>query len=74
MHRLISTDFGVIRDVALDILTPDDWMVLGRFEQLLDICGSCIDSVKPLLLEYTGKVSLNGCNSSRGKVVAEDPK
>jgi hypothetical protein len=64
----------VIGNVALNILTPDDWMILARFEELCDVLSPRINSVKPLLAEYTGEVSLNSCDSGRGEVVAEDPK
>ena len=64
----------MIRNVALNILTPDDWMFFIRFEELCNIFSSCIDSIKLPLVEYTGEMSLNSCDSGGSKVVTKDPK
>ena len=60
MYRFISTNFRVIRNVALDVFAPDDWMVHAGLEELSDVIGPRINSVKPLFAEHTGKVFLNG--------------
>src|ERR1700759_3856110 len=59
-YGLLSTNFRVIGDVAFNILTPDDWMILVRFEELCDVLGPRVNGIKPLLVEYVGEVTLNG--------------
>lgn len=73
-YRFVSTNFRVIRDIALNILAPDDWMFFVGFEELRNIFGSRINSVKLLLAEYTGEMLLNGRDSGRSEVVAKDPE
>jgi hypothetical protein len=72
--RFVSTNSGVIRNVAHNIFVPDYRMVPIRFEKLRDVVSPCMDGVKPLPAECVGEVSLNGHDSSRSEVVAKDPK
>ena len=64
----------MIWDVALNILAPDDWVVFVRFEELRNVRSPRIKMIKFLLAKYGGEMSLNGCDSSRSDVVAEDPQ
>jgi hypothetical protein len=73
-YCFITPNFRVIRNVTFNILAPDDWVVFVGFEELSDICRSCINSIESLLTEYVGEMSLNGCDGGSGEVVAEDPK
>jgi hypothetical protein len=72
-YRFVSSDFRVVRDVALDILAPDDRMILVGFEELRDILSSRIKSIEPLLAEHIGEVLLYGHNGSGSEVIVEDP-
>ena len=73
-YRFVSADFGVVWNVALNILAPDDWVVFVRFEKLRNVFSSRINIIKSLLAKYTGEMSLNGCDCSGSNVVAKDPK
>lgn len=73
-YRFVSTDFGVVRNVALNILAPDDWVVFVRFEELRNVRGSRINIIEFLLAKYTGEMSLDSHDGSRSDVVAKDPK
>ena len=64
----------MIWDVALNMLVPDDWVVFVGFEELRNVRGPRIEMIKFLLAKYGGEMSLNGCDSSRSDVVAEDPQ
>ena len=59
-YCFIPTNFSVIRNVAFNKFTPDYWVVISGFEELCDVIGPSINSIKPLLAEHTGEVSLNG--------------
>lgn len=64
----------MIFNITLDVLPPDDWMVVLRFEKFGDIFGPSFDGVEPLLPEHTGQVSLDSSDGGRSEVVAKDPQ
>ena len=72
--RLISSNFGVILDISLDIFSPNDWVVVIRFEELCDISCPRLNSVKSLAAEDTRHVPMDGSDGSDSKVIAEDSK
>jgi hypothetical protein len=71
-YRLVSANFGMILDVTLDILSPNDRMIVLRLEKFSDVFGPRFKSVKSFLAEYTGQVLLDGSNGGRGEVVTKD--
>jgi hypothetical protein len=71
-YRLVSANFGMILDVALDILSPNDRMIIFRLEKFSNVFGPRFKSVNSFLAEYTGQVLLDGSNGGRGKVVTKD--
>ena len=73
-HRLISTNFGMILDIPLNIFSPNDWVIIVRFEELRHIARPCFNSLESLVTEDAGQVSMDGGNSGGGKVVVEDPE
>jgi len=73
-YRLISTNFGVVLNVTLNILPPDDRVIIIRFEELCNVFGPCLNGLKPFLAEGTGQVSLDGNDGGGGKVVTENPE
>jgi len=64
----------VVLDISLSILTPDDWVVAFRFEELYDMLSPCFNRVKPFLAEHTHHVSLDSNDGSRSKVVSKNAK
>ena len=72
-YCLVSTNFGVILDIAFDILAPDGWVVIVWSKELGNILRSRTNSLEPFLPEDTGQVLLNGSNGGSGNMVTEDP-
>ena len=70
--RLISADFRVVLDISLNIFSPNDWVVIIRFEELCNVTCPRFDSVKSLAAEDVGHVAMDGNNGSSSKVIAED--
>ena len=64
----------MVLNVAFDILTPDDRVIVIRFEELRNVFGPRLDGLKPILAEDTGQVSLDSNDSGGGKVVTKNPK
>lgn len=50
-HRLVSADLRMILDIALNILPPNDWVIIVRREQLRDMFGPRLNGMKPFLAE-----------------------
>ena len=73
-YRLVSTNLGVVSNVAFNIFPPDDWVVVIRFEELRNVFGPCLDGMKPILAKDAVQVSLDSNNGGGGKVVTEDPE
>jgi len=73
-YRLISADFRMILNIALNILPPDDWVVVVGFEELCDVFCPRFDGVEPFLAENSCQVSLNSRDGGRSETVPEDPE
>ena len=73
-YRFVSTDLGVILNIAFGVLAPEYWMIIGRPEELCNISRPCFNGVKPFIAEHMREVSLNGKDGSRSNMVTEDPE
>ena len=73
-YRFISANFRVILNVPLDVLAPNDWVVVVRFEEFHNIVCPCFNSLKPLATEDAGQVSVDSNDGGGSNVITEDPK
>src|ERR1700679_2316644 len=73
-YNLVSTKGSMVRNLSLNILAPDDGMLLGGCKEFCNIPSSGLNGVESLLLEHTREVLLNSGDGSGCKVVPKDPK
>jgi len=73
-YCLVSADLRMVLNVALDVLTPDDRVIIIRVKELHDIFSPSFNGVKPFLAKDIGQVSLDRDNCGSGDVVTENPK
>ena len=73
-YRLISAEFRMILNVTLNILPPDDRMIVVRFEESHDVFRPCFDGIEPFLAEKISQVLLDSGDGGRSETVPEDPK
>ena len=73
-NRLVSTNLGMVLDIPLGVLLPNDRVIILFTEESRNITCPCFDGLKILVTEDTGQVSMDGQNGSTGKVVTEDSK
>jgi hypothetical protein len=64
----------MVLDIAFNILTPDDRVVVIWSKELGNVFCPHINGLKPFLSEDVGQVSMNCNDSGSGDVVTEDPK
>jgi hypothetical protein len=73
-YSFVPSNLRVVLDITFGVLPPYDWMVMLRFEEVSNVFGPSLNGIELLLAEYSDKVSLNGGDSGRSKVVSEDPE
>jgi hypothetical protein len=64
----------MIRNITLSKLLPDDWMILVRSKEFVDIVGPSLNRVESLPAKHNRKVCSNGINGGSGETIAEHPK
>ena len=71
-YRLVPTNFSMVLNVAFDVLSPNDRVIIIRFKEFRNKFGPRFYGVKPFLAKNTGQVPLDGNNGSGGEVVTEN--
>ena len=73
-YCFVSTKFSITQNVTLNVLSPNDWIIVVQLKKLCNIFGPSFNSIKSLLAEYRRQILLDGNDGGGGKVVTQDPK
>ena len=64
----------MVLDISLNILPPNDRVIIVQFEESRNISGPRFNSFESLAAEDVGHLSMNGSDGGSSEVIMEDPE